>query len=41
MRIKPEILYEKRRAEGVKGMHPLGCLPLWETEGVTLITFQK
>jgi hypothetical protein len=23
--------------EGVKGMHPLGCLPLWGREGVTLI----
>jgi|GEM_PF-5016304 len=21
---------------GVKGVHPLGCLPLWEREGVTL-----
>jgi len=23
---------------GVKGVHPLGCLPLWGREGVTLIT---
>jgi hypothetical protein len=23
--------------EGVKGMLPLGCLPLWGREGVTLI----
>jgi len=23
---------------GVKGMLPLGCLPLWEREGVTLTT---
>jgi hypothetical protein len=25
------------KKEGVKGMLPLGCLPLWEREGVTLI----
>jgi hypothetical protein len=24
---------------GVKGMLPLGCLPLWGREGVTLIMF--
>jgi hypothetical protein len=23
--------------KGVKGAHPLGCLPLWGREGVTLI----
>jgi hypothetical protein len=22
---------------GVKGKHPLGCLPLWGREGVTLV----
>jgi hypothetical protein len=22
---------------GVKGIHPLGCLPRWGSEGVTLI----
>jgi hypothetical protein len=27
-------LFEKG---GVKGIHPLGCLPLWGSEGVTLI----
>jgi hypothetical protein len=27
------ILFKK---EGVKGMLPLGCLPLWERVGVTL-----
>jgi len=26
---------------GVKGMPPLGCLPLWGREGVTLITLIK
>jgi hypothetical protein len=25
------------KKEGVKGMLPLGCLPLWGREGVTLI----
>jgi hypothetical protein len=26
---------------GVKGMFPLGCLPLWGREGDNLITFSK
>jgi hypothetical protein len=26
------------RKGGVKGAHPLGCLPLWGREGVTLLT---
>jgi hypothetical protein len=26
---------------GVKGALPLGCLPLWGREGVTLILFEK
>ena len=29
----------RRNKEGVKGMHPLGCLPLWGREGVTLSLF--
>jgi hypothetical protein len=28
------------KAKGVKGMHPLGCLPLWGREGVTLIIYE-
>jgi hypothetical protein len=24
------------KIEGIKGMHPLGCLPLWGRVGVTL-----
>ncbi len=31
----------RTRAKGVKGMLPLGCLPLWGIEGVTLIPFTK
>jgi hypothetical protein len=27
--------------KGVKGIFPLGCLPLWGREGVTLIIFFK
>jgi hypothetical protein len=27
--------------EGIKGMLPLGCLPLWGREGVSLIPFLK
>jgi len=27
--------------KGVKGMFPLGCLPLWGREGVILITGGK
>jgi len=26
---------------GVKGAHPLGRLPLWGREGVTLVLFQS
>jgi hypothetical protein len=26
---------------GVKGVHPLGCLPLWGREGVTLLIADK
>ena len=26
---------------GVKGVLPLGCLPLWGREGVTLIDYPK
>jgi len=26
---------------GIKGMLPLGCLPLWGREGVSLIAFPK
>jgi hypothetical protein len=29
---------EKGKNKGVKGMFPLGCLPLWGREGVILIT---
>jgi hypothetical protein len=25
--------------KGVKGIHPLGCLPLWGREGVTFVFF--
>jgi len=28
---------EKKPKPGVKGMLPLGCLPLWGREGVTLL----
>jgi hypothetical protein len=31
----------ERRRKGVKGMFPLGCLPLWGREGVTLIDVPK
>ena len=27
------------KLKGVKGAHPLGCLPLWGREGVTLVFF--
>jgi hypothetical protein len=27
--------------KGVKGIFPLGCLPLWRREGVTIIAFLK
>ena len=29
----------KMYKKGVRGMFPLGCLPLWGREGVTLIVF--
>jgi len=35
---KVEIYLKK---EGVRGMLPLGCLPLWGREGVILITIAK
>jgi hypothetical protein len=28
-----------RLQKGVKGIHPLGCLPLWGREGVTFVFF--
>jgi hypothetical protein len=28
-----------RLQKGVKGIHPLGCLPLWGKEGVTFVFF--
>jgi len=31
----------ERCRKGVKGIFPLGCLPLWGREGVTLIAFLK
>jgi hypothetical protein len=30
-----------RSNEGVKGMLPLGCFPLWGREGVTLTSVTK
>ena len=31
--------WRRYHVRGVKGMLPLGCLPLWGREGVTLIVF--
>jgi hypothetical protein len=30
-----------RKFKGIKGVLPLGCLPLWGREGVTLITAEE
>jgi len=27
----------RKNVKGVKGSHPLGCLPHWGSEGVTLV----
>jgi hypothetical protein len=35
------LLRDGRNAEGGNAMLPLGCFPLWGTEGVTFITFLK
>ena len=35
--IGPQKVSENSAGKGVKGMLPLGCLPLWGREGVTLI----
>jgi hypothetical protein len=32
-----KVLEYGKNKTGVKGIHPLGCLPLWGREGVTLI----
>jgi hypothetical protein len=32
----PHAVDENIPKKGVKGVHPLGCLPLWGREGVTL-----
>jgi hypothetical protein len=34
-------LLKPSKTEGVKGLHPLGSLPLWGSEGVTLQTADK
>jgi hypothetical protein len=34
-------LLEPSKKMGVKGMHPLDCLPLWGREGVPLTTAHK
>jgi len=34
-------LQKQEGDKGVKGMLPLGCLPLWGREGVSLIAFLK
>ena len=34
----PQKVSENSAGKGVKGMLPLGCLPLWGREGVTLLT---
>jgi hypothetical protein len=38
---KNSLLRRERFRKGVKGIFPLGCLPLWGREGVTLLAFQK
>jgi hypothetical protein len=30
-----------KKKRGVKGVHPMGCLPLWGSKGVTLQTAEK
>jgi len=39
MKLKKNFSGTRENREGVKGMLPLGCLPLWVREGVTLIVF--
>jgi hypothetical protein len=35
------LLKPSKKEGGVKGVHPLGCLPLWGREGVTLLTDKR
>jgi hypothetical protein len=35
------MLFEHCNLYGVKGVHPLGCLPLLGREGVVLVNFEK
>jgi hypothetical protein len=36
-----DALLKPSKNEGVKEVHPLGCLPLWGREGVILLTDDK
>jgi hypothetical protein len=36
-KVSEKPLEKGKDKKGVKGMFPLGCLPLWGREGVTLI----
>ncbi len=40
-KINKNFLGNSRNEKGVKGMLPLGCLPLWGSEGVILILSGK
>ena len=38
---RDSLLEREKERDGVKEILPLGCLPLWGREGVTLIAFFK